>query len=63
MFALFNKCYSEAATKTGKYVQSILDQLWRHLGLHAVVLVTYQDEAGETKISEYVCSTFTSTLI
>jgi hypothetical protein len=42
--------------KTGKYVQSILDQLEHQLGVHAVVLVTYQDIKGDVKISECVSS-------
>jgi hypothetical protein len=49
---------SEAAGKTGKYVRSVLEQLERGLGVHAMVLVTYQDESGEIKISECVHSVF-----
>ena len=49
--------YSEAMKKTGKYVQSILEQLERALGVHALVLVTYQDESGDVKISECVHAT------
>jgi hypothetical protein len=47
---------SEAEEKTGKYIHSALKQLEQQLGVHAVVLVTYQDTEGEVKISEYVYS-------
>lgn len=51
---------SEATYKTGKYLQSILDQLRRALGVHAMVVVAYKDETGAVKISEYIhCSEFT----
>ena len=51
---------SEAETKTGKVVQSALDQLDRALGVHALVLATYKDGSGEIKISEYEPSQFNS---
>ena len=51
---------SEATEKTGKYVQSVLEQLERALGVHALVLVAYQDDSGAVKISEYVYSKFSS---
>ena len=43
---------SEAGKATGKYVHSVLEQLHRALGVHALVLVAYQDESGAVKISE-----------
>ena len=49
---------SEATEKTGKYVQSVLEQLERALGVYALVLVAYQDDLGAVKISEYVYSKF-----
>ena len=52
---------SAATKKTGKYIQSVLEQLERELGIHAMVLVTYKDEGGDVKISEYVPSRFDST--
>ena len=45
---------SEAAKSTGKYVQSALKQLWRNLGVHAMVFVAYQDGSPTVKISECV---------
>lgn len=47
-------CISEATKKTGKYVRSALTELERRLGVHAVILVAYQDDEGEVKISECV---------
>ena len=53
-FTLLTNNPSEATEKTGKYVRSVLDQLERRLGVHAMVFVTYKDVKGEIKISEYV---------
>jgi GH25 family lysozyme M1 (1,4-beta-N-acetylmuramidase) len=44
--------HREAKEKTGKYVLSFLDHLKKHLGVHAVVFVAYQDEEDKVKISE-----------
>ena len=49
--AVLTDSYSEAAQKTGKYVMSFLDHMGKHLGVHAVVFVAYQDESG-VKISK-----------
>jgi hypothetical protein len=42
----------EAQQKTGKAVLSFLDHLKKQLGVHAVVMVAYQDEESNVKISE-----------
>ena len=55
--AVLTDSYSEAAQKTGKYVMSFLDHMGKHLGVHAVVFVAYQDEDG-VKISEWVLCLF-----
>lgn len=49
--AVLTNEYREAQQKTGKYVMSFLEHMGRHLGVHAVVFVAYQDEGG-VKISE-----------
>ena len=56
LFALLTYGPSEVTEKTGKYVCSVLEQLKKRLGVHAVMFVTYRDIEGEVKISECVCS-------
>ena len=44
--------HSEVQEKTGKYVHSFLSHLKKNLGVHAVILVAYQDVEEKMKISE-----------